>query len=34
MKLELPVLSRSFSVRRNWPAAVDLTIFAVVIAAF
>ena len=34
MKLPLPAFAKSFSDRRNWPAGVDLTIFAVVIAAF
>ena len=31
MKLPFPAFGRSFSDRRNWPAAVDLAIFAVVI---
>ena len=34
MKLPFPAFGRSFSDRRNWPAAVDLAIFAVVIASF
>ncbi len=34
MRVPLPALARSFSERRNWPAAVDLAIFAAVIAAF
>ena len=34
MKLPLASFAKSFSDRRSWPEAVDLTIFAAVIAAF